>query len=249
MNGARRRFGQFVIGIVRSMAGPSFSAAESAFIVLACIGAGVAFAFYSELAGWHWSLTQQVVAAFLVFDLVGGAIAYNSAPSKMDRFDRSDFMDYLPHQSVHIHPIIAAFFYTQWLPWVFGCYLVLFVLFIVFFEPKPVFRQAAVNAITVLVFALSLALIVATFVVEGGWGLYGGTTYLSMLIFSIVVFLLPLRTQSMVAASLVVLMCLLNGTVIAAPPGFTWLVPVFFLKLTLGYMARARMTSTVSPSP
>jgi hypothetical protein len=248
MNGARRRFGQFVIEIVRSMAGPSFSAAESVFIVLACIGAGVAFACYSELAGWRWSLVQQIVAGFLVFDLVGGAIAYNSAPSKMDRFDRSNFMDYLPHQSVHIHPIIAAFFYTQWLPWVFGYYLVLFVLFIVFFEPKPAVGQTAVNAITVLVLALSLALIVALFVVEEAWGLYGGTTYLSLLLFSIVVFLVPVRSQSMVAASLVVLMCLLNGTVIAAPPGFTWLIPVFFLKLTLGYVARSSIASAVSPS-
>ena len=248
MNGARRRFGQFVIEIVRSMAGPSFSAAESAFIVLACIGAGVAFACYSEITGWRWSLTQQIVAGFLVFDLVGGAIAYNSTPSKMDRFDRPNFMDYLPHQSVHIHPIIAAFFYTQWLPWVFGYYLILFVLFIVFFEPKPVVGQTAVNAITVLVFALSLALIAASFVVEEGWGLYGGTIYLSFLLFSIVVFLVPVRSQSMVAVSLVILMCLLNGTVIAAPPGFTWLIPVFFLKLTLGYMARARVASAVSLS-
>ena len=52
----------------------------------------------------------------------------------------------------------------------------------------------------------------------------------------------------MVAVSLVILMCLLNGTVIAAPPGFTWLIPVFFLKLTLGYMARARVASAVSLS-
>ena len=51
-----------------------------------------------------------------------------------------------------------------------------------------------------------------------------------------------------VAVSLVILMCLLNGTVIAAPPGFTWLIPVFFLKLTLGYMARARVASAVSLS-
>jgi hypothetical protein len=108
-----------------------------------------------------WSLAQQFAAGFLVFDLFGGAMAYNSGPSKVDRFKRS--------------------------------------------------------------------------------GLCGATVYLALLLFSIVVFRSSLRAQSMVAASIVVLMCLLNGTVISVPPGFNWLVPVFFVKLILGYMARTRI--------
>lgn len=248
MSGERKKAVGFVIEILRRIAGASFSTAESIFISLACIGAGVAFAFYSELAGWGWSLTQQFAAGFLVFDLFGGAIAYNSDPSKVDRFDRSDFMDYLPHQALHIHPIIAAFFYTAWLPWVFGGFLVVFVLFVVFFEPEPAIGRGAVKILTALLLAFALALIVASFVVEGGSGLYGATVYLAMLLFSIVVFRLPVRAQSMVAASIVILMCLLNGAMISVPPGFNWLVPVFFVKLILGYMARTRITLVV-PAP
>jgi hypothetical protein len=241
MNGERRGIGQLVIEILRRIAGPSFSAVESVFITLACVGAGVGFALYSELAGWGWSAIQQIAAGFLVFDLVGGAIAYNSAPSKLDRFDRSGLMDYLPHQLLHVHPIIAAFFYTQWLSWVFGGFLLAFVLFVVFFEPRPMFGRAMVNAITALMLALALGLIVASFLVEGGSGLYGGAVYLALLLFSIIVFLVPVRAQSMVAASMVILMCLLNGTVIVAPLGFNWLIPVFFVKLVLGFMARVRV--------
>jgi hypothetical protein len=242
MSGERKGVVGFVIGILRRIAGPSFSTAESIFISVACIGAGVAFAFYSELAGWGWSLTQQFAAGFLVFDLFGGAIAYNSNPSKVDRFGRSDFMDYLPHQTLHIHPIVAAFFYTAWLPWVFGGFLVLFVLFIVFFEPEPAFGRGTVKVLTALLLVFALALIADSFVVEGGAGLYGATVYLAMLLFSIVVFHLPVRAQSMVAASIVILMCLLNGAVLSVPQGFDWLVPVFFVKLILGFMARTRIT-------
>lgn len=245
MNDTRRGFGHLVIEILRRIAGPSFTTAESVFITLACIAAGVGFAFYSELAGWEWSAVQQIAAGFLVFDLVGGALAYNSVPSKLDRFDRSSLMDYLPHQLLHIHPIIAAFFYTQWLPWVFGGFLVLFILFVLFFEPKPLFGRGVVNVLTVLMLASALALVVASFLVEGGSGLYGGTVYLSLLLFSISVFLFPVRAQSMVSASIVVLMCLLNGAVIYAPLGFTWLIPVYFVKLILGYMARIRIASPV----
>jgi hypothetical protein len=241
MDGTGRRLGQFVIEILRRIAGPSFSTAESFFITLACIGAGLGIALYSELAGWRWSLTQQIAAGFLVFDLVGGAIAYNSVPSKMDRFERSSLMDYLPHQSLHIHPIIAAFFYTQWLSWVFGGFLIAFVLFVVFFEPRPVFGRSAVNAVTASLIVLALALIAASFAVEGGWGLYGATVYLTLLLSSLVVFLSPVRAQSMVAAAVVILVCLMNETVLAAPPGFIWLVPVFFVKLVLGFMARVRI--------
>ena len=78
MNGERKGVVGFVIEILRRIAGASFSTAESIFISLACIGAGVGFAFYAELAGWRWSALQQIAAGFLVFDLVGGAIAYNS---------------------------------------------------------------------------------------------------------------------------------------------------------------------------
>jgi hypothetical protein len=243
MNDAKRGPGHLIIDILRRIAGPSFTTAESAFITLACIGAGVGFALYSELAGWGWSAVQQIAAGFLVFDLVGGALAYNSVPSKLDRFDRSSFVDCLPHQLLHIHPIIAALFYTQWLPWVFGGFLVVFVLFVLFFEPKPAFGRGVVKGLSALMLVSALALIIASFVVEGGSGLYAGTVYLSLLLFSIVVTLFPVRAQSMVAASVVVLMCLLNGAVIDAPPGFTWLIPTYFLKLILGYMTRIRLAS------
>jgi hypothetical protein len=248
MNGTREGVGGFVIEILRRIAGPSFSTAESVFISAACIAAGVGFAVYSEFADWGWSAIQQVAAGFLVFDLVGGAIAYNAVPSKLDRFDRSSFMDYLPHQLLHIHPIVAAFFYTQWLPWVFAGFLVAFVLFVAFFEPKPVLRGAALKAITALMLAVALALIAASLVVESGRGLYGGAVYLSLILGSIAVFVSPVRAQAMVAASIVILMCLLNGTVITPPSGFSWLVPVFFVKLVLGYMARTRLAEPV-PAP
>jgi hypothetical protein len=245
MSDTREGVGGFVIEILRRIAGPSFSAAESVFISAACIAAGVGFAIYSDLAGWGWSAIQQVAAGFLVFDLVGGAIAYNAVPSKLDRFDRSRLMDCLPHQALHIHPIIAAFFYTHWLPWVFGGFLVAFVLFVAFFEPKPTLEGSALKTVTALMLVVAVALIVASAVVEGGWGAYGAAVYLPLIPFSIAVFLSPLRAQAMVAASIVVLMCLLNGAVIVPPPGFHWLVPIFFVKLVLGYMARTRVTGPV----
>jgi hypothetical protein len=49
-----------------------------------------------------------------------------------------------------VHPIIAAFFYTAWLPWVFGGFLVAFVLFVLLFEPEPAFGRGAVRVLSAL---------------------------------------------------------------------------------------------------
>jgi hypothetical protein len=140
---------------------------------------------------------------------------------------------------VHIHPLMVAFFYVDWmLPWLFGYWLVVFILYSELMEPKPKVNQRGEIAIIVYQAMVGIGLIVSAFLIEGALAVYGLVTFVSLIVLTLVVFSTPVKQQRFVAAIAVVVMCCINGTVLEAPKGFIWLVPVLFIKLILGFTAK-----------
>ena len=65
---------------------------------------------------------QRIVAFLLIFDVVGGAIFFNTSQAKFwyHRPERK-FWDFFLFNAAHIHPFIRAWFVVPHMNWEFGC--------------------------------------------------------------------------------------------------------------------------------
>jgi hypothetical protein len=103
------------------IAGPGWKWGE----VLACIAPAAIYSYllivYADMAGYGWSPVQKVVAFLLVFDVVGGAITFNTVQAKFwyHRPERK-FRDFFLFNAVHVHPFIIAWFFFPQMNWAYG---------------------------------------------------------------------------------------------------------------------------------
>jgi len=222
-----------------SLCGPGWSVGEVWFNFLVATALGILLPFYAYIAGYEWSIWQMIIAGVIIWDLTGGAIGYNTNYLKKKRAGSKSILTPLHHNLVHIHPLMVAFFYVDWmLPWLFGYWLVVFILYSELMEPKPKVGRRGEISIIVYQSMVGIGLMASAFLVEGAQAVYGLVTFVSMIVLTLVVFFTPLKQQRFAAAIGVVVMCCINGTVIEAPKGFIWLVPVLFIKLILGFTAK-----------
>ena len=76
---------------------------------------------YAGVAHYGWSPWQKVVAFVIVFDVVGGAIVFNTSQAKFwyHRPERK-FWDFFRFNALHIHPFIIAWVFFPHMNWIYG---------------------------------------------------------------------------------------------------------------------------------
>jgi len=219
------------------VAGPGWRAWEMWINMILALALGVGVALWAVLAGYGWTAFQLIAAGLVTWDITGGAIAYNTAYSKHARRDVHRLIELLPHNLIHIHPVIIGYFHSDLLPWVFALWAVQFLFFVSLMEPAPRFSEKGVKVITTILLIVNVSVTAAAFFIPGASGGYAALVYLGMLAGTLLIQASPFRLNRFSAAIVFTIICGLSGTIIAAPVGFAWFAPVFLLKLILGFSA------------
>ena len=218
-----------------------------AFSVLAAVGV-VGAASYRDL---HWSPAQMVVAGLLAWDLFGGAVGYNH-PARQSRRHQADEPRLLwQHNLQHIHPLIVMFFAdTSVLVAVAAYWFVTFLLYVELLEADPRtstrrWGDSAQRRVLGFEMVVVLALVVlagSTAAVDNGSRVYGMVVFGGMVLFTAAVACSPAVFQR-TAGVMAMLAMVVIGLYLSPPAGFEWLVPVYFVKLLVGY------TPAPAPAP
>jgi len=219
------------------VAGPGWRAWEAWTNMILALVLGGGIALFAVLAGLDWTLFQLIAAGLVTWDITGGAIAYNTSYSKHSRRNVGRLIELLPHNLIHIHPVVIGFFYSDLLPWVFALWAVQFLFFVSLMEPAPRFSEKGVKVITTILLIVNVSVTAAAFFIPGASGGYAALVYLGMLAGTLLIQASPFRLNRFSAAIVFTIICGLSGTIIAAPVGFAWFAPVFLLKLILGFSA------------
>jgi MFS family permease len=205
---------------------------------------GVLLAAYAGGLGWSW--VQIAAAALLAWDLFGGTIGYNHPAMKRRRLQETSDVPVWHHNLQHIHPLVLIFFNNPaWLLGVTLYWFATFFLYVEFLEIVPATgkRRLSVTAQKWVIgfeIAVALALIGASFVVAdvpADYRLYGMVVYGGLVLATFILIHTPLPYQRTTAViSLVSLIVI--GLFLSPPAGFQWLLPVYFLKLLVGFTAK-----------
>lgn len=201
---------------------------------------------YAHASGLHWSLLQQAAAALIAWDLSGGAIGYNHPAMKRRRLEERNSLAPFHHNLQHIHPLILIFFTVPHrLLWLTIYWLVTFFLYVEFLEADPAtgarrigrYGQMVVIGAECAVAALLVAQSFHAAGVPGAARIYGIAVYGAMLASTGIVIATPLRLQR-TGAMIALIAMLFAALALPAPEGFGWLIPVYFLKLLVGFTAK-----------
>ncbi len=205
---------------------------------------GVLLAAY--IGGLDWSWVQIAATVLLAWDLFGGMLGYNHPAMKHRRLQETSDVPVWHHNLQHIHPLILIFFDNPaWLLGVTLYWFATFFLYVEFLEIVPATGKRRLSATAqkwVIGFeiVIALALIVASFVVADvptDFRLYGTVVYGGLVFATFILIRTPLvfqRTTAMIGlVSMIVI-----GLFLSPPAGFQWLLPVYFLKVLVGFTAK-----------
>lgn len=205
---------------------------------------GVLLAAYFN--GLEWSWIQKTAAALIAWDLICGMIGYNHPAIKHRRLHETSNVPVWHHNLQHIHPLILIFFNNP--TWLMGVLLYWFIslfLYTEFLEIVPGTgkrRLSATKQKWVIGFeiAVVISLIAASYFVAdvpAEFRLYGLVVYGGLALATIILIHMPLAFQRTTAV--IALVCILIVSLVISPPaGFQWMLPVYFLKLLVGYTAK-----------
>ncbi len=192
-----------------------------------------------------WSWVQYTVAGLLAWDLLLGVIGYSHSAIKRRRDQESSSLPIWHHNLQHIHPLILIYFDQPALLLGITTYWFLsFLLYIEFLEVVPATgqRRLSVSAQKWVVgfeILASLVLVGMSFVVDvtSNSQVYGISVYVGLVIATSVLIQSPASFQRTVAVISLVTMTV-AGLLLSPPAGFEWLVPIYFLKLLVGFTAK-----------
>ncbi len=91
--------------------GPGWTRAETALVFAGSVAAAVALPVWAAQAGAEWGFWRSLLAALLALDIVGGAIALNTAPGRR-QYGTKPPLARMGFVAVHLHPFLTA--------WAFG---------------------------------------------------------------------------------------------------------------------------------
>jgi hypothetical protein len=100
--------------------GPGATRAESALMLGFGLAAGILLLVYQYIAGLGWDILQQIVAALLTFDLVGGVVSNStSATKRWYHREGQGFKEHMGFIAFHfIHPLLIVIFFMSF-DWVY----------------------------------------------------------------------------------------------------------------------------------
>ena len=213
-----------------------------AFSVLFAVGLLV----YASMMGLGWSWIQMCAAGLIAWDLTGGVIGYNHHAIKRKSLKETSKLSPLHHNLQHIHPLILMFFNNEsWLLGVTIYWFITFFLYVEFLEIKPATGQRRIgkNGQHVVIgfeCAVALFLITSSFFVADiptDFQVFGICVYSISCVLTLILMNTPLPFQRTTAIIQVVGMIFL-GMMLFPPDGFQWVIPVYFLKLLVGFTAK-----------
>ena len=202
--------------------------------------------FFAKITGLEWSWIQMIVAGLIAWDLFGGVIGYNHIAIKRRSLKEGSRLPPLHHNLQHIHPLMLMFFNNEyWLLGITAYWFVTFFLYVEFLEIIPNTGQRRLGKkgqIVVIGFECLVAifLVVASFFVSDiptNFQVFGISTYIALCIFTLILIHIPLAFQRTTAIIEVVGIVFL-GMALSPPTGFQWVIPVYFLKLLVGFTAK-----------
>ena len=173
-------------------------------------------------------------------------IGYNHPAIKRRRIQETSNLPVWHHNLQHIHPLFLIFFdNSAWLLGVTAYWFVTFFLYVEFLEIVPAtgMRRLSVTAqkrVVGLEVAVALALICMSFViadVPADFRMFGMVVYGGLVVATVVLIRTPVDFQRTTAVIALVAMIVL-GLSLSPPAGFQWLLPVYFLKLLVGFTAK-----------
>lgn len=238
--------GNIFLNILNGMGGKGWTGLEAFIALTGTILLPVVLLLYAHYSGWNWSLLQNITAYFMAYDIMGGCLIYNSFSFKRARYRVDDVRDYIKHALIHIQPLVVAVFYSETLLPLFTFYwLVLYVIYIVLFEPTPkvsAFKEALIKN-SFIIGNFILLTVSYVYLQERELFLYGAVNFLALAPLTLLQCKTPLRTQRLLGTFIVVFMSLLNVTILKVPMGFAWFMPILYVKLFMGYNAREYIVS------
>ncbi len=202
--------------------------------------------------GLDWSWAQYIVAALLAWDLLLGVIGYSHSAIKRRRDQESSDLPIWHHNLQHIHPLILIYFDQPGLLLGVAAYwFVTFLLYVEFLEVIPATGQRRLSVpaqrwVIGIEVAVSLGLIGLSFVaanVTESFQIYGVAVYGGLVIATAVLIRTPAIFQRTIAVVALVTMTIAS-LFLSPPAGFEWLVPVYFLKLLVGFTAKEQAFGT-----
>jgi hypothetical protein len=100
--------------------GPGATKAESALMLGLGLAAGLLLLVYQYIAGLGWDILQQIVAALLTFDLVGGVVSNStSATKRWYHREGQGFKEHMGFIAFHfIHPLLIVIFFMSF-DWIY----------------------------------------------------------------------------------------------------------------------------------
>lgn len=201
---------------------------------------------YAGMTGIVWSWIQMLAAGLIAWDLMGGVIGYNHHAIKRRSIKETSKLPPLHHNLQHIHPLILMFFQNEyWLLGVTVYWFISFFLYVEFLEINPATGQRRIGKngqIMVIGFecAVALFLITSSFFVphvSRAFQVYGMSVYGALGVFTVILMYTSLPFQRTTAIIEVVgMVCI--GMMLSPPEGFQWVIPVYFLKLLVGFTAK-----------
>ena len=229
--------------------GVGWSPKQIAFAYATSIALTVVVLVAAYVNGLNWSWAQYVVAALLAWDLLLGVIGYSHPAIKRRRDRESSNLPVWHHNLQHIHPLILIYFDQPVLLLGIGAYwFVTFLLYVEYLEVVPATgrRRLGVTAqkwVVGIEAAVALGLIGMSFVVvdaTASFQVYGVAVYGGLVVATAVLTRAPANFQRTIAVVALVTMTVVS-LFLSPPAGFEWLVPVFFLKLLVGFTAREQL--------
>ena len=193
-----------------------------------------------------WSSAQYVVAALLAWDLLLGVIGYSHSAIARRRSQESSNLPVWHHNLQHIHPLILIYFdQPGLLLGVTAYWFVTFLLYVEFLEVIPatgrrrlsVTAQKRVIGIEVLVSLVLVGMSFGVADITASAQVFGVTVYGGLVIATAVLIHTPVNFQRTIAVIALVVMTVVS-LFLSPPAGFEWLVPVYFLKLLVGFTAK-----------
>lgn len=194
--------------------------------------------------GWTWQ--QMVVAGIIAWDLGGGVAGYSHQAMKRRRLEENSELPVWHHNLFHFHPLLLIFFNTpNWILWVTFPWFISFFFYVDFLEVNPStgkrrLSETAQKWVLIVEIAYAVALIAASFIapnVPAEYRLYGIFLYAGLALTTFIITHTPVEFQRTTAAITLVIMIMI-GLYILPPAGFEWLLPVYLLKLLVGFTAK-----------
>ncbi len=197
----------------------------------------------------------MTAAGLMAWDLCGGVIGYNHIAIKIRSIKEHNVLPPLHHNFQHIHPLMLMFFNNDyWLLSVTLYWFLSFILYVEFLEINPSngrrkFGERGQKLVIVFEISVAIFLMMISFFVTdipADYQIFGMTVYAFLIVSTITLINIPLSFQRTIAIIEVVGIVFL-GMLLSPPAGFQWLIPVYFLKLLVGFTAKEELKVTKLP--